>query len=125
MYDLFSVLADANAREVAEWYPVYGDFEKFRKIKVQNLSETRKHYNVIAENTDTTRVDVLLRTRFDHPYKPEEHIKYRDKWYEISEVRPRELGSMGYYRPKEYVLVLIEVNYGLDFKGIAEANRKS
>lgn len=119
MYDVFNVLADANAREVAEWYPITGDFDTYKKIKVQNLSESRRHYNVISENLDTSRADVYIRTRYDYDYAPEQHIKYRGKWYEITEVQPRELGSMGYYRPKEYVLVLVEVNYGLDFEDTA------
>lgn len=119
MFDIFSVLADQNARETAEWYPITGDFDTAKKIKVQNLSESRKHYSVISENLDTSRADVYLRTRFNYDYRPEQHIKYRNRWYEITEVQPRELGSYGYERYKEYVLVLLGVNYGLDFEDTA------
>ena len=119
MYDIFS-FGDQFAIEPAEWYPINNNLTNKKKIAVQNMNETRNAYGKVAENLNGDSESLILRTRFQYAYMPPEqdqlqHIFYRGKWYEISEVRPHELGTMGYFRPKEYFLVLIEVNYGPDF----------
>lgn len=116
MNDIFTILADPNAIDVAYLYPNFGDLNTKKTFKCQNMSETRRHYDVISEGLDTTRTDVILRTRYDWGYAPEQHVFYRNKWYQISEVRPVELGTMGLIRPREFYLTLLEVNYGKDFE---------
>ena len=112
---------DQFANESALWYPNNGEFVTFKKIAVQNLNESRNTYGRIAEGLQDSNNTIALRTRYQYAYKPPkddevQHIKYRDLWYEITEVRPRELGALGLYRSKEYVLILTEVEYGPNYK---------
>lgn len=119
MDDLLT-FGDPYAREAAEWYPIDNDLDHYKRIAVENLNETRHSYGRVAENMEDAEMTLALRTRYQYAYQPPtkdnvHHIKYRGKFYEIKEVRPRELGTLGLYHPKEYVLILIEVNYDRDF----------
>ena len=109
------------AREKAEWYPIDRDVSHKKTIAVQNMSEARNAYSRVLENMNGADNTITLRTRYQYNYAPPDrdviqHIFYRNKWYEISEVRPKELGNLGLVREIEYYLVLIEVNYGRDFR---------
>lgn len=117
---MFYAFGDQRAREIAYWYPINREFKTFSPISVENINETRKSYINVSENMYGSGVSLTLRTRYLLDYLPPQddkiqHIKYRDKWYEISAVRPVELGSFGIYRPKEFYLDLIEVAYGPDY----------
>lgn len=108
---------DQFANEYAYWYPKNKNFALFHRLAVQNMNESRKSYNNIAENIYGNTNAITLRTRFRYGYAPPEngeiqHIKYREKWYEIAAVRKVELGNLGLYRNAEYYLELIEVAYG-------------
>lgn len=120
MNSLFTY-GDQLARERAEWYPINRDLIHKEIIAVQNMNETRNAYSRVMENMNGADNTITLRTRYKHDYAPPDrdvlqHIFYRNKWFEISEVRPRELGNLGLHREIEYHLVLIEVNYGQDFR---------
>lgn len=128
---------DQLARESAEWYPIFGNFDHKKVIAVQNMNETRDNWGKIGENLAADSHTIMLRTRYQYDYSPPrvvktltdaetreysekneiQHIFYRGKWYEIQEVRPHELGNFGLVRYKEYYLILFEVEYGRDYAG--------
>lgn len=111
----WNAVSDPAAKEVARWYPTFGDFEKYHKIKVQNLNESQKNYSVIGDNMDTQGSEILLKTRFPYKYTVTSHIYYRHKWYAITKIDTKNFPSGGYGARQEYVLHLTEVNYGRDF----------
>lgn len=119
--DTLLTFGDQLAREKAEWYPTYGDFDHYKCIAVQNMNETRDNYGRIGENFQADSKTLTLRTRYQYDFAPPkdgdkiQHILYRGQWYEITEVRPHELGGFGLYRYREYYLILIEVAYGRDY----------
>ena len=122
MLDMFLSNADPAARETARWYPKNGNLSEYKKIKVQNMNESGRSYWVEGTNIYASRDTIVLRTRYPYPYAPEDdethnlqHIFFRGKWYEITEVRDKDLPKLGLYRQKEYFISLIEVNYGSDF----------
>lgn len=113
---------DQLARERAEWYPIFGNFDNKKVIAVQNMNETRDNWGKIGENYSADSHTITLRTRYQYDYQPPkdgqvQHFLYRGKWYEIQEVRPHELGNFGLVRYKEYYLILFEVDYGRDYAG--------
>ena len=119
---MFMANADPAARETAYWYPKYGDLKTKKQIKVQNMNESGKAYWVEGENIYASRSTVVIRTRYPYPYAPEDdqthdtqHIFFRGKWYEITDVRYKDLPTMGLFRQQEYFISMIEVSYGQDF----------
>lgn len=115
MIDMFTTLADPSARETAWWYPIFGDLKTYKPMKVQNMNESGKSYGTVSENMDSSRNMLYLRTRYPYEYEVKQHILYRAKWYEITDIRPRDLPTMGLFRNQEFIISLIEVNYGRDF----------
>lgn len=123
--DIYTTLADPNANETALWYPVYGDLDHYKKIKVQNMNSTRRSFNTILENLVSPLDTLVLRTRYNYHYAPPaditsdkpkiQHIFYDNKWYVINAVDDKQLGNYGYIKAYEYYLSLTEVNYGRDF----------
>lgn len=115
MLELLNMLSDPAAKEVASYYPEFGKFDKYRKLKVQNMDEMRTDYATLGQNIETENHTLVLRTRFNFPYEITQHIYYRGEWYEITAIQPKQYPSMGLYPLKEYYLSLIKVNYGKDF----------
>lgn len=113
----WNAVSDPAAQEVARWYPIFGDLEKYHKIKVQNLNESRKDYRVVGDNMDTQGNEVFLRTRFPYKYTVNSYIYYRRVWYEITQIDTRNFPAGGYGMRQEYTLHLLERNYGRDFVG--------
>lgn len=110
---------DQFANEYAYWYPVNKKLTPCFRLAVQNMNEARSSYTKIGENLVDAQSTLTLRTRYKFDYRVpsqdiNQHIKYREKWYEITDVRPVELGTLGLYRNKEYYLTLIEVSYEPD-----------
>ena len=115
MLELFNVISDPAAKEVAMYFPEFGNFKLFRKLKVQNMDEMRTDYATLGQNIETENHTLVLRTRFNFPYKITQHLLYRKEWYEITAINPKQYPSMGLYPLKEYYLSLVQVNYGQDF----------
>lgn len=111
----WNAVGDPAAKETAKWYPTFGDLKNYRKIKVQNLNDSRTDYRVVGDNMNAQGSELMLKTRFPYRYTVTSHIYYRHKWHEIARIDTRNFPSGGYGGRKEYVLHLIEVNYGRDF----------
>lgn len=114
--NVWNALSDPAAKEVALWYPQFGNLDKRYRIRVKNLGENRKDYRVLSSNLDTVATSLALSTRFSYSYEINDYIYYRKQWYIVTEIRSTNYPTGGFGKKEEYILMLTEVNYGRDFE---------
>lgn len=103
-----------NQFEFARWCKE--DREHYKIIRVEIVSENEKRWSTVLQNIITRSDSTLLRTAYSYPYDTRQHIFYRNKWWEITnigeitlEVNPQALalvkgGNM------QYVLEVVQVD---------------
>lgn len=101
--------------EWAKWFP--GDKEHFERIQVGIVSESAKRFDTVITNLITQSNSTMLFTAYAYPYAVRQHIFYREKWWEITNVGERSLDvnpqAMALVKPSvhtQYILEIIEVS---------------
>lgn len=71
-----------------EWANYHAeDKEHSLPIRVAREEEKNKSFATLAHNVAISNNIVTLKTRYNYDYKPQQHLNYRDKWYEIVSIK--------------------------------------
>lgn len=73
-----------NQFEFARWAPE--TYERYKIIRVEEVSERAKRFDTVIQNLVGHSDNTLLRTAYVYDYKPQQHIMFRNKWWEIVSV---------------------------------------
>lgn len=107
-----------NQFEYARW--AEQGYDKYKFIRVEVVSENEARWSTAIQNIMTTEDSTYVRTAYEYPYKPRQHLFFRNAWYEITavgeitqDVNPQALGLV--CGARMFVLELHRVN-GYDVK---------
>lgn len=70
--------------EFARWAPE--NYDRYKIIRVSVVSEREKQWSTAIQNLMTTAGSTLIKTSYEYPYEPRQHVFYRNTWYEIRSV---------------------------------------
>lgn len=93
-----------NQFEVARWYEK--NRTDFKTIRVAIVTEDMKRWNTVISNLITQADSTMLLTNYAYPYATRQHIFYRGKWWEITNVGERDLDV----NPQSMSLVKSRIN---------------
>ncbi len=103
-----------NQFEYARWCE--HERQKYKIIRVETVSEDQKRWSTVLQNIITRSDSTLLRTAYAHPYETRQHIFYRNKWWEITnvgevtlDINPQVLGLVKGGNT-QYVLEVVQVD---------------
>lgn len=74
-----------NQFEWARW--AEKDYEHYKFMRVEIVSEDEKRWSTVLQNVITRSDSTLLKTSYQFPFDIRQHIFYRNKWWEITNVR--------------------------------------
>ncbi len=73
-----------NQFEFARWAPK--EYERYKIILVEEVSERAKRFDTVIQNLVGHSDNTLLRTAYIYDYTSQQHIMFRNKWWEIVSV---------------------------------------